>query len=83
MSQILPSGITVAQVVQGLADIEALGLPLLGPEAALLAPLIVRLTEDAAAELAKPSAAEVLTGEIDAEQLAATAAEDAKFGPKP
>ena len=80
MSLCLPCGLTVEQVVAGLKDIEAIGLPMLGPEAALLAPLVVALTGDAGALLAQPSENTVLQTEVDAEQAALAAAEDAKFG---
>ena len=79
MSFCLPCGLTVEQLVAGLKDVETIGLPMLGPEGALLAPLIVTLTEVAAALLNAPTATEVLTTAVDAEQAAGDAAEDAKF----
>ena len=82
MSLCLPCGLTVEQLVAGLKDVETIGLPMLGPEGALLAPLIAALTEDAATLLNAPTATEVLTTAVDAEQAAGDEAENVKF-PKP
>jgi len=82
VSLCLPCGLTVEQVIAGLNDIAQMGLPMLGPEGALVAKAMSVLTVDAENLLAQPTAQQVLTTEVDAEQQAGDAAEDAAF-PKP
>jgi hypothetical protein len=80
MSIQLPSGLTAQQVIDGLAELLAVGLDALGqPELAALAPLAGKLADAIVVAVQEPSAAAVLSSEVQAEQLAADAAETAKF----
>lgn len=84
MSFCLPCGLTVQQIIDGIGEAAELGLTAIG--AAEFIPLVQaaeKLAEDGATMIQNgPSAQEVLTGEVDAEQAAGDAAEAAKF-PKP
>lgn len=77
----LACGLTPEQVIEGLSELSQAGLDALGqPLLAALVPLVARVADDAAALLESgPTAVQVLTGEVDAEQAAAAAAEVAKF----
>ena len=80
MSLCLPCGLTVAQIIEGLGQLSSGLLTSVGqPELALLVPIVVKLAEDGAALIEQPSAAQTLQTEVDAEQGAGDAAEEAKF----
>lgn len=81
MSFCLPCGLTAQQVIEGLGELAQAGLTVLGQaELAALVPIIEKLAEDGAALIAQgPTAEQVLRTEVDAEQGAADALEDAKF----
>lgn len=75
-------GLTPQQIIEGAAELAQVGLSALGqPLLAQLVPVAEKLAQDAADLIANgPTATEVLTSEVDAEQAAAVAAGTAKFG---
>ena len=76
----LPCGLTPQQIIHGAAELAQVGLSALGqPLLAQLVPVAEKLAADAAALIAGPTAAEVLTTEVDAEQAATAAEENARF----
>lgn len=77
----LPSGLTPQQVIQGLTELADLGLDAIGQsDLAVLVNAASKIAQDGLQLLAQQSPAAVLTAEVDAEQAAAVAAGEAKFG---